>query len=228
MRKVQFATGDYYHVYNRGVDKRKIFLGRQHYYRFILGLYEFNNQKATVNFNWRFNYQSPTSIVEKRRSLLVDIICFSLMPNHFHLILRQLTEGGISKFMQKLGTGYAKYFNRIYQRTGTLFEGRFKAILIEKDEYFVHLSRYIHLNCVGLIEPAWKEKGIKNWKSAKKFLNQYKWSSYLDYAGRHNFPLLVNKEFLLNYFGSEENYRKFTNSWVRNDTGLSKPDFDSW
>ena len=220
MRKVQFANGYYYHVYNRGVDKRKIFLGHQHYYRFLHGLYEFNNQKATINFNWRFNYQSPTSIVKKRRSLLVDIICFSLMPNHFHLILKQVTEGGISKFMQKLGTGYAKYFNQIYQRTGALFEGRFKAILIEKDEYLVHLSRYIHLNCVELIEPTWKEKGIKNWKSVKKFLAQYKWSSYLDYVGRHNFTSVINKEFLVNYFGSEENYRKFTNSWLRKEEDL--------
>ncbi len=220
MRKVQFANGYYYHVYNRGVDKRKIFLGRQHYYRFLHGLYEFNNQKATINFNWRFNYQSPASIVEKGRELLVDIICFSLMSNHFHLILRQVTEGGISKFMQKLGTGYAKYFNQTYQRTGALFEGRFKAILIEKEEYLVHLSRYIHLNCVELIEPTWKEKGIKNWKSAKKFLDQYKWSSYLDYVGRHNFPSVINKEFLLSYFGSEENYRKFTNSWLRKDEDL--------
>lgn len=191
MRKTPLVTDSYYHVYNRGVDKRKIFLDDTYYYRFIHGLF-------------RFNRDDRGSTSERS----VDIICFCLMPNHFHLILKQIRENGITKFMQKIGTGYTMYFNQRCQRTGSLFEGRFKTILIEEDEYLIHLSRYIHLNPIDLVEPDWKEEGIKDRRKADKFLEQYKWSSYLDYTGKRNFPSIINKKFLLNYFKSDD-YLKF-------------------
>ncbi|MBU4342669.1 MAG: transposase [Candidatus Omnitrophica bacterium] len=222
LRKTQFANDHYYHIYNRGVDKRKIFLENKHYYRFIQGLYEFNDLDVVTNVNWRlFNYGSPAPIVKKRKRL-VEIICFCLMPSHFHLILKQLVENGISKFMHKLGTGYANYFNEVQDRTGSLFEGRYKSILIEEDRYFVHLSRYIHLNCIGLIEPKWKECGIKDWEKVNKFLERYRWSSYLDYVEKSNMPSLVNTDFILNYFGSKEKYRQFTSGWLHDDINYIK------
>ena len=220
MRKVKLATNYYYHVYNRGVDKRKVFLSNTFYYRFIRGLFEFNDLNAALNFSWRMrkeNYRGSASII---REQLVDIICFCLMPNHFHLILKQKRKEGIAKFMQKIGTGYTMYFNQKCQRTGSLFEGRFKAILIEGDEYLTHLSRYIHLNPVGLVESGWKEKGVKNWQKVGRFLKQYKWSSYLDYLGKDNFTSIINKKFLLGYFKSGEEYRKFVRSWAEKDIGL--------
>ena len=247
MRKVQFANDHYYHIYNRGVDKRRIFLEDKHYYRFIHDLYEFNDSNPITNLNWRLNYKRnyrlPISIVKdyrdresivfdsddgfresispanvkNKRNLLVEIICFILMPTHFHLILKQLVEGGITKFMRKIGIGYVNYFNEKQDRTGTLFESRFKSIPIENDEYLMHLSRYIHLNCIDLIEPKWKEEGVKDWNAANKFLENYKWSSYLDYIGKKNVPSVINTSFLLDYFGSKEKYRQFTASWLSND-----------
>jgi len=145
------------------------------------------------------------------------------MPNHFHLILKQLVEKGISKFMQKLGTGYANYFNEKQERTGALFEGRFKSILIEDHGYLKHLSRYIHLNCIDLIEPNWKENGIEDWEAANEFLNNYKWSSYLDYIGKKNVPSVINTSLLLDYFRkNKEEYRRFTVSYLRDDVNYIK------
>lgn len=219
-RKTQIVNDQYYHIYNRGVDKRRIFMEDKHYYRFIHGLYEFNDSDTINNLNWRFNnnYGFPKPIVEKKkRKRLVDILCFCLMPTHFHLILKQLIDKGISKFMQKLGAGYANYFNEVQKRTGAFFEGRFKSILIENDEYLMSLSRYIHLNCVDLVEPKWHETGIKNLEAAKQFLENYKWSSYLDYIGKKNVPSVINPEFILSYFKGKKEYCKFTNDWMESD-----------
>ena len=218
MRKVQFANNYHYHIYNRGVDKRKIFLEDQDYYRFIHDLFEFNDLDAAINLGRRFNERGSTSIkTTKKRKKLVEIMCFCLMPNHFHLILKQIREHGITKFMHKVGTGYTMYFNKKYQRTGALFEGRFKAIMIEKDEYLIHLSRYIHMNPVELVESNWKEKGIRNWEKAIKFLEQYRWSSYLDYIGNRNFPSVISKGLLLKYFRGKEDYKHFVISWLQKD-----------
>lgn len=224
MRKTQFVNDQYYHIYNRGVDKRKIFLEDKYYHRFIHDLYELNDLDVITNLNWRFNtgYGSPAPIVSKKRKRLVEIVCFCLMPNHFHLILKQLIEKGISKFMQKLGTGYVNYFNEKQKRTGVLFEGRFKSILIENDEYLMHLSRYIHLNCVDLVEPKWCEIGIKNLEAAKQFLERYKWSSYLDYIGKKNVPSVIDTEFILGYFKGKKECRDFTNDWMGNDINYIK------
>ncbi|UCB57613.1 MAG: transposase [Candidatus Omnitrophota bacterium] len=220
MRKVHFANDYYYHTYNRGVDKRKIFLNKIHYFRFIHSLFEFNDLTAAINFGWKMkkDYRGLASIMEtEEKERLVDIVCFCLMPNHFHLILKQVSDNGIVKFMQKLGTGYTMYFNQVCQRKGSLFEGPFKAILIEKDEYFVHLSRYIHLNPVELISSDWRKKGIKDWNKINKFLEQYRWSSYLDYIGKSNFPSLSNRGFLLDYFKGKESYQAFVASWLKED-----------
>ena len=139
------------------------------------------------------------------------------MPNHFHLIIKQLKDEGIAQFMQKVGTGYTMFFNAKNQRSGGLFQGRFKAILIENDEYLMHLSRYIHINPVELIESNWKAEGIEDWTRAKEFLARYRWSSYLDYAGIKNFPSLINKEIIMSYFKDEASYTNFINNWLGQD-----------
>jgi len=221
MRKVVFTNGHYYHVYNRGVEKRDIFMDEKDYFRFIHDLYEFNDRNHVLNLNFRFksNYGAPSSIVlekKKERELLVEIICFCLMPNHFHLILKQLIDGGISLFMQKLA-GYVYYFNLKYQRIGPLFQGKFKAIEIDNENYLLHLSRYIHLNPLELIEPDWKEKGIRNWQKAIKFLESYRWSSYLDYLGIKNFPSLIQRDLINNYFKNPADYKNFIINFLPKD-----------
>lgn len=220
MRKIDFANNEYYHIYNRGVDKRKVFLNNNDYIRFLHDLYEFNNQKKASEYTRiaKYNVGSLAPHIEKEpRKKLVDIICFCLMPNHFHLILDQLVDDGISKFMHKLGTGYTNAFNLKHKRSGALFEGTFKAILIENETYLTHLSRYIHLNPVELKEKNWKEDGIKNWNKINKFLDNYRYSSYLDYIGKKNFPSIINKKLIVELFDNEEKYKKFVQEWLIDD-----------
>ena len=139
-------------------------------FRFVHDLFEFNNQDIVNNTVFRFN-QDPQlqkldskNELKKPKKLLVNIICWCLMLNHYHLILEQLVDGGISLFMQKIGAGYTKYFNLKYKRVGSLFQGPFKAIRVDEENYLLQLIRYIHINPTELIEPSWKENGIKNKK----------------------------------------------------------------
>ena len=147
----KFTENKIYHVYNRGVEKRKIFLEDKDYFRFIHDLFEFNDSNNPPNTNYYFDpkitvveprYLKRSKANKKPRKLLVEILIFTLMPNHFHLLLKQRTENGISRFMQKLGMGYAKYFNKKYERTGVLFQGKFKAVTLEKHAHFLHIPRF--------------------------------------------------------------------------------------
>jgi putative transposase len=220
MRKINFTNNEHYHIYNRGTDKRKIFLNKSDYFRFLHNLYKFNNEKPAIQFSRTtkdVGGRASNIKKEKPGKKLVNIICFCLMPNHFHLILEQLVDNGISKFMHKLGTGYAMAFNIKYKRTGTLFQGKFKAIHIKNETYLTHLSRYIHLNPVELKEKNWKESGIKSWEKANEFLENYRYSSYLDYIGKKNFPSITNRKLILEIFDNEKKYRKFVKEWLVKD-----------
>ena len=197
MRKVPFVEGYYYHIYNRGTERRKIFLKNPDYHRFIQQIKRFNQDKE----GWP----------------LVDIVAYCLMPNHFHFILSPKLKEGISLFMQKLGTGYTMYFNKKYGRTGVLFEGTFKSIMIEDESYLLHLTRYIHLNPVELIEPDWKEKGIENWDRVNRFLEKYRWSSYMCYIGKEEPPFPLKIDFIKEFFDKPEGYKKFLNEWMVSD-----------
>jgi len=210
----------YYHVYNRGVEKRKLFLDESDYFRFIHDMYEFNDS-APANPNNRRIVGGTTSNNSKKREMIVEIVCYCLMPNHFHLILCELKEGGVSYFMKKLGTGYAMYFNEKYDRVGSLFQGRYKSNLIETDEYLKHLSRYIHLNPVELTEGQWKVKGLKDQNKTKRFIESYRWSSYLDYIGKTNFPSVISTDFLSGYFDSAKDYQNFVRAFEKDELILN-------
>lgn len=220
--KVELVNGCFYHVYNRGVDKRDIFLDKNDYYRFITYLLQFNTTEHIPNIRRIVKdiVQGATLNNISNVKQLVEVISFCLIPNHFHMILRQLGDNGISKFMQKIETAHAMYFNKRYERIGRLFEGHFKSKLIETDEYLVHLSRYIHLNCLDLIDPGWKEDGIKDWERANKFLESYKWSSYQDYMGKSNLPYIINMAPLKEYFKGPEGYKKYVQSWMVRDLDI--------
>ena len=142
------------------------------------------------------------------------------MPNHVHLLLKQIKNEGISQFMKKLGTGYAAYFNKKYDRKGHLFQGRFKAVHIKNDKQLETVFVYIHSNAISLIEPKWKEIGIKDPKKVIKFLENYKWSSYQDYIGNKNFPSVIQRNFLLETMGGEEGCGNFIENWVKYKKGL--------
>lgn len=229
MREVAFADNEHYHIFNRGVDKRTIFEDEDDHYRFLHGLYEFNDKNLTAPFIQRIGKRLPTAtyktLREKiskeknvKREKLVDILSFCLMPNHYHLILKQLQENGISKFMHKLGTGYTNFFNLKNERKGSLFQGPFKAVYVKDDTQMMHLSRYIQvLNPGELAEPKIREGIIRSADGLQDFLKNYKWSSYSDYIGEDNYPSLINKELLSGYFGSAAAFEKFSLSWKNDD-----------
>ena len=176
-----FSVGEYYHVYNRGVEKRRIFLDRNDKERFLRLLYIANSDIPVV---FRLSQKKPLADIPVGKKA-VAIGAYTLMPNHIHLLIKEVVDGGLSLFMEKLMTAYAKYFNKKYDRVGSLFQSRFKAEHIDRDEYLKYIYAYIHLNPIKLIEPTWKEKGIGDMKRAKKFLDTYRYSSYQDYAGLH-------------------------------------------
>lgn len=205
MKRPIFTEDCFCHVYNRGTEKRDIFMEDGDYVRFIHYLFELNNKENCYNLGRTLT--KSCSFQQKPRELLVEILAFALMPNHYHLILRQKAENGIPIFMQKLGTGHTMFFNSKYKRSGNLFQGRFKAILIDKDEYLIHLLNYIHFNPLKLSS---NEGGSTSFISEK-----YRWSSFLDYIGEKNFPSVTSREFLLNIFGSEEKYKQSAEEWLK-------------
>ena len=216
MRRPQFAKDLIYHVFNRGVDGRNVFLDDQDYYRIIHSLFEFNDEEPVLNVNYYFDHNHKIMGIGKRparkdrkpRKMLVKVLLFTLMPNHFHLLLKQKAQKGIVKFMQKMGTGYTNYFNMKnmkYEREGALFQGKFKAVLIENNEQLQYIPQYIHLNPLKLI---YGSRTPIDWRKKFKFLEEYRWSSFQDYIGKKNFPSLTQKEFLLDIFNGEKNYKK--------------------
>ncbi|UCD55079.1 MAG: transposase [Candidatus Omnitrophota bacterium] len=221
MPKPELINGEIYHIYNKGTEDRKIFLKDSDYFRFIHDLFEFNNKEAAVNTN-RFFYKRHKSqtvrmpeIKRRKRNLIIEILAFCLMPNHFHLMIKQKVENGISKFMQKLGTGYTMYFNTRYERKGVLFQSKYKIKLLSSEEHFIYLPHYIHLNPLDLIGIKWREGKVDNPEKAAEFLESYRWSSYLDYIEKKNFPSVTQREFLLKVFGGRQEYKQSIYGWLK-------------
>ncbi len=223
MKKPVFVNNEVYHIYNRGVEERKIFLDDKDYFRFIHNLFEFNDKAPAMNLYYKLpqiqSYEVQLRKIHKierePRKLLVEIMAFCLMPNHYHIFIRQKVDNGIVRFMQKLGTGYTNYFNNRYKRVGGLLQGRFKAILIKNESHFIHLPYYIHLNPLDIKFPEWREREIKNYKEATEFLENYRWSSFPDYIGKKNFPSVTQREFLSKFFGGPEQYKKDMIKWLK-------------
>ena len=223
----QFEIGNIYHVFNRGIEKRKIFQKQQDYERFVLGLYFFNDKKPSMNVweNLHFNKRETKAIisstivppggtiVEDERSCVVDFLSFALMPNHFHFILREIRQGGITLFMQKMG-GYSQYFNKQYDRVGPLFQGRYKAVRIKDDEHLINIFSYVHTNPVELHEPEWKDFKVKDKRNATYRLENYRWSSYLDYIGQKNFPYVTQRIFFDELLNGPKGCQQVVEDWI--------------
>jgi len=186
------------HILNRGVEGRDLFLDSQDYVRFVHNLYEFNDSELADASSRRkgLNVGSTRPYIHDK---IVEIYGWVLMKNHYHLLLSELVEGGLSLFLRKINTGYANYFNARYERAGTLFAGRTKKILIERHAHFLYILHYIHLNPLDYLQGCenWRERSkghIPNIREALAHLDGYRWSSYLDYSGTKNFPSLITQD----------------------------------
>ena len=219
-RKINFSVGEFYHIYNRGVEKRDIFLDANDRERFLRLLYAAN---GTSPLKFREIENKPYELIE-RGDCRLAVGAYCLMPNHFHILVKEIVESGISSFMEKMITAYSMYFNKRHTRVGPLFQGRFKAQHVGSDEYLKYLFSYIHLNPVKLIQPLWKEKGISNRRGAKQYLRTYRQSSYQDYIGmdRPEKVILTGVEFP-EYFGSQHDFDSFVDDWLEYGEYLGQP-----
>ena len=217
LRKDLFITGEYYHIYNRGIDKRVIFKSRKDYERFMILMY-LSNSNNSFRLDDILNKQRKTFseiLVMDRDEPLVSIGAWCLMTNHFHLLIRQEVDGGITKFMRKLGTGYSMFFNLKYQRSGSLFGGLFKSKLIGTDDnYMRHLFGYIHINPLEIAFPEWKNRVSTPSVDMKKFLESYRHSSYLDYLGADRAEKnLIKRESFPDYFQGAQSFQDFVENY---------------
>lgn len=212
IRKTTFVPGEYYHIYNRGNSKQKIFLSKKDYERFVALLYIAN---TIDSFNF-YNLQKSGNIFSHEiENQLVSIGAYCLMPNHFHILITPLTENGLSKFMQKLSTAYSMYFNETHKRTGGLFEGKFKSQHVATDKRLKYNFSYIHLNPVKLIDSKWRENGLKNLKATLEYLNGYPYSSFLDFIGKKRKEKIILKlSDFPNYFNSKSVFKKEIFDWL--------------
>jgi len=192
----EFAPDSYYHIYNRGVAKQKIFLDDQDYKTFL------SYFKLYLTLPDLQNLQGPTLKVPPSRILKnfyeeIKLLAYCLLPNHFHLFVFQKDMKGITNFMRSLITKYSTYFNKKYKRVGPVFQGNYKAVMIKTENQFVYLSKYIHRNPLPL--------------PTRLDLEGYKYSSYINYLGLINQTWLDTSEILSYFskFSSEETYKKF-------------------
>lgn len=196
MRDTQFVEGENYHIFNRGVDKRSIFLDEKDLDRFYRSMFFFNTKDPVGSI---FETELVKENMERLGHLafkdpLVKFICYCLNPNHFHFGLTPVLDGGISEFMKRLSGGYTKYFNEKYKRTGSLFQGTYKSKHINTDSYLIHSSVYINLN-----------NRVHNWdKGLEKFVK----SSWDEYIGESPYQF-CDKSIVLDQFKSLKSYEDY-------------------
>jgi len=201
-REIPLVTGEIYHIINRGLTAQTIFSCPRHYQRsFELMLY-YQNQNPPLRYSY---FSALTSSVKEEKlnqlrnnkEILVEIFAYCFMPNHFHFLLKQMVDNGISNFLSKFSNSYTRYFNTKHKRIGPLFQGKFKSVLVSNEQQLIHLSRYIHLNpySSGIV------KSLKN-------LSQYTYSSFPEYLGLTN-NSICQKDMILDYFKKKNSYHDF-------------------
>ena len=202
-RNEVLAPEQIYHIFNRGVASAPIFLSPKNCSRFLdlVDYYHFSNTPCSFSRLLNLPREERESLLirlKKENALHVEVLAYCLMPNHFHFLLKQVTDNGISTFMRNLQNSYVKYLNFKSKRAGPLFQSMFKAIRIETDEQLLHVSRYIHLNpsTAYILE--------------SENLEDYRWSSYGIYLNKDSVDQsFVNPEFILDFFKSGKEYGKF-------------------
>lgn len=199
VRLVPLVTGEYYHVLNRGITDQPIFLDKRDYRRMLLALsyYRYITPPVRLSLFKALNIEQQTYLwkdLDSKDQKLVELVAFSLMPNHFHLLLKQVVDGGVSTFIRRLTNSYTRAFNTRAERRGPIFQGAFKAVHISTDEQLLHVSRYIHLNpVVSYVIP-------------EERLMTYPWTSLPEYIGVQS---LVDASPVLAHFKTKANYKNF-------------------
>ncbi len=204
MRKIKIAPGEYYHIYNRGNNKQNIFLDIRDWSRFLFLILYFQSPTSIHNISYHISHFIKNRVFNISESVLqkilkdrtVELISFCLMPNHFHLIVQELKENGISKYMEKTQKAYAKYFNAKYKKNGHLFQGPYQIVHVKNNEQLLHLSAYIHHNA----------REIKEWKNKEE---KYPWSSYQDYIEESRWEEFLKTSIILDQFSSPKEYKDF-------------------
>lgn len=201
-RKTPLVSGEIYHVFNRGISLQPTFFDKRDYQRLLntMSYYQNCNPPMKLSLFLTASQENKEKFMEESRikaDFLVEIICFCFMPNHLHFLLKQIKEGGISRFMSNLANSYTRYLNTRQKRNGPFFQGKFKAVRIETDEQLLHVSRYIHLNPMTSFVVA-EETDLAN----------YLYSSFPEYLGKTE-KNICQKEIILDQFRTKESYERF-------------------
>ncbi len=185
LRLVEFSEGEWYHCYSRTIDNSRPLEDTAEVERFLETLYLANSADAMPNIPQLHSTKTHTDIFSiSCRQPLVSIGCYCIMPTHYHLLLQPITENGVSDFMQKMGTGFTRFYNEKHDRVGNLFIKPFRSKHINDDAYMDRVVQYIHLNAVELFEPQWKQGIIRDLSSLKKKLHDYEYSSLWEHEGK--------------------------------------------
>lgn len=204
MRNVKFANGEYYHIFNRGVDKREVFSCVRDYERFLFSMDLLNDESDGLMIGWRDHKKTnPQAKLDdflklsfRKRDPLVEITAYCLNPNHYHFILKQMKDKGIEKFMHKIGISHTKYFNKKNKRSGSLFQNRFKAVHIDSNEHLLYVSAYINKN---------------NFIHGYNKNDSWPYSSLHAYMNKRN-DKLVYKDVIVGQFKNVKEYEEFLNN----------------
>lgn len=198
-RTTPLVTNEVYHVFNRGINRQPTFTNKREYQRAAesIRFYRFSPALSLSKFLRLENEKQHDALqLLEKHEPLVRIFCYCLMPNHFHLLVKQAVDKGIAKFLSNLQNSYTRYFNTKHERDGALFLDQFKAVRIETDDQLLHVSRYIHLNpYTGYVVGSFTN------------LEKYSWSSLQDYFKNHG--TFVETDFILGFFRDRNDYRQF-------------------
>lgn len=191
-------VGNIVHACNRGFNKHTVFEKDADFCRFVESLYKFNNKNGAVRFRGKNLFADPPP-----QDRIVDILKWSLLPNHYHILLHEKVDGGAVEFIKRLGNGYTKYFNIRNERSGYLFQNSAKIIPIETARHFLHIPFYVELNPLDVFDKNWRSNGVKNVSGALAFMKSYRWSSYRDYEGKRDFSSLLSRDTFYDLFETD-------------------------
>lgn len=217
-RKITFINDGIYHIYNRGVERRALFTNRREYSRAFNTFAYYQYAKLPLKYSKYITLERADrteffKAIALANNKLVEILAYALMPNHFHFLLKQVVDNGISSFVSRFTNSYTKYYNIRNDRVGPLVQGVFKASYVENDDLLVHVSRYIHINhVVGSIITI-------------DDLEKYPWSSFHEYLNKYSVDATItvcNTDPVLNLFASREDYRNFVRDQVEYGLELEK------